>query len=42
MVDSEFPSGDRGGNSFDLRVSGYRNLHMLWDSVLEEYSHDHD
>ena len=40
-VDDEYPEGDRGGNSFPLRVSGFRNLHMLWDSVLEELADDH-
>lgn len=36
-VDHDFPSGDRGGNSFRVgKKDGISNLHMLWDSVLYE------
>jgi len=33
-VDSEFPAGDRGGNSFPVKShDGAKNLHAVWDSV---------
>lgn len=32
-VTKDYPTGDRGGNSFKLRGK-YRNLHSLWDSGL--------
>ena len=34
-VDSDYPSGDRGGNDFKIpSVDGAKNLHAAWDSVL--------
>lgn len=34
-VDHKFPKGDRGGNSVSLpSVSGAKNLHSVWDSVV--------
>jgi len=34
-VDDEFPTGDRGGNSFSLASKdGAKNLHAVWDSVI--------
>jgi len=34
-VNSEFPAGDRGGNSFHLTSrEGAKNLHAVWDSVI--------
>ena len=39
LVDTEFPSGDRGGNSEHLpSKDGASNLHAVWDSVLYEYT----
>lgn len=37
-VNKEFPSGDKGGNDFNL-TNRYSidNLHALWDSVLYEF-----
>jgi hypothetical protein len=38
-VDDNYPSGDRGGNSFPLPAKdGTKNLHAVWDSVLYEYT----
>ena len=35
LVDSEYPSGDRGGNSEHIpSIDGVSNLHAVWDSVL--------
>jgi hypothetical protein len=34
-VDHVYPAGDRGGNNFPIQpVSGAKNLHSAWDSVL--------
>lgn len=34
-VNTEFPAGDRGGNSFHLTSrEGAKNLHAVWDSVI--------
>ena len=34
-VDSEYPKGDRGGNSFHVQTkNGAKNLHAVWDSVV--------
>lgn len=34
----ESPSGDSGGNGFDLKYRlGADNLHALWDNVIYEY-----
>jgi len=41
MYSKEFPKGDRGGNSFQLkRQDGISELHALWDSVVTEYADD--
>ena len=35
LVDSKYPSGDRGGNSESIpSKDGVGNLHAVWDSVL--------
>jgi hypothetical protein len=40
-VDHEYPTGDRGGNSFPLPTKQEaKNLHAVWDSVLYEFSDD--
>lgn len=38
-IDSEFPSGDLGGNlqSVYPSIEGVDNLHSIWDSVIYEY-----
>lgn len=37
----DFPTGDRGGNSFKITSKdGVSNLHMLWDSAVYEYKDD--
>jgi len=39
LVDSTYPTGDRGGNSEKIpSKSGVGNLHFVWDSVLYEYT----
>ena len=39
LVDSKYPSGDRGGNSEKIpSKSGASNLHAVWDSVLYKYT----
>lgn len=39
LVDSKYPTGDRGGNSEKIpSKSGVGNLHFVWDSVLYEYT----
>jgi len=38
---SSYPNGDAGGNLFPLTPNGeVKELHALWDSVLEEFSVD--
>jgi hypothetical protein len=38
---SQYPDGDRGGNSFTLtKKDDVSNLHSLWDSVIYKYSTD--
>lgn len=38
-VDSEYPSGDRGGTSEKIpSKSGVSSLHFVWDSVLYKYT----
>ena len=38
-VNSEYPSGDRGGNDEKLpSKDGANNLHAVWDSVAYEYT----
>jgi hypothetical protein len=40
-VDHEYPSGDRGGNSFPVpSVDGAKNLHAVWDSVVYAFPND--
>jgi hypothetical protein len=37
-VDSNYPKGDRGGNSFPVAPKdGVKNLHALWDSIIYEF-----
>lgn len=37
-VDSDFPSGDRGGNEFPLKNHySSNNLHAVWDSAIYKY-----
>ena len=39
LVDSEYPTGDRGGNSEKIpSKDGVSSLHFVWDSVLYEYT----
>lgn len=39
LVNSEFPNGDRGGNSEKIpSKSGVDNLHFVWDSAIYEYT----
>ena len=39
LVDSQYPNGDRGGNSESIpSKDGVRNLHYVWDSVLYSYT----
>lgn len=40
-VNSHYPKGDKGGNSFPLKYH-YKvdELHGLWDSVMYEYRSD--
>ena len=39
MVNSSWPSGDRGGNKQKIpKKKGVKNLHFLWDSVLYEWT----
>jgi len=39
LVDSKYPSGDRGGNSEKIpSKDGANNLHAVWDSVVYEYT----
>jgi len=39
LVDSHYPTGDRGGNSEKIpSVDGVSNLHSVWDSVLYSYT----
>jgi len=41
MYSSDFPEGDRGGNSFTLdEHQGVENLHALWDSAVLSYPND--
>jgi hypothetical protein len=41
MYSEEFPDGDRGGNSFTLdEHNDVKNLHALWDSVVQAYPDD--
>ena len=43
MFSSDFPNGDRGGNSFTLLpTDGIKELHALWDSVVDKYPNDMD
>jgi len=38
-VNHDYPSGDRGGNSFPVAPrDGAKNLHAVWDSVAYEFS----
>jgi hypothetical protein len=40
-VDHEYPSGDRGGNSFPVPIlDGAKNLHAVWDSVVYAFPND--
>lgn len=39
LVDSEYPSGDRGGTSEHIpSKDGVSSLHFVWDSVLYKYT----
>ncbi len=39
LVNSEFPNGDRGGNSEKIpSKDGVNNLHFVWDSAIYEYT----
>ena len=39
LVDSEFPTGDRGGNSEHIpSQDGVSSLHYVWDSVIYQYT----
>ena len=39
LVDSEYPSGDEGGNREKIpSVDGVSDLHFVWDSVVYEYT----
>lgn len=39
MIDSTYPTGDRGGNSESLpSISGAGNLHAVWDSLMYVYT----
>ncbi len=39
LVNSEFPNGDRGGNSEKIpSKDGVNNLHFVWDSAVYEYT----
>ena len=39
LVDSEYPSGDRGGTSEKIpSKDGVSSLHFVWDSVVYEYT----
>ena len=39
LVNSQYPSGDRGGNSEKIpSKDGVNNLHFVWDSVIYEYT----
>eukprot|EP00178_Gracilaria_changii_P007355 TRINITY_DN23468_c0_g1_i4.p1 TRINITY_DN23468_c0_g1~~TRINITY_DN23468_c0_g1_i4.p1 ORF type:complete len:304 (-),score=42.16 TRINITY_DN23468_c0_g1_i4:8-829(-) len=41
MYSEDFPNGDRGGNSFKLERHGeIKELHALWDSVVQAYPTD--
>jgi hypothetical protein len=41
-VDSNYPAGDRGGNSFKLpSIDGAKNLHSVWDSVVYSEANDY-
>jgi hypothetical protein len=38
LVNADFPSGDRGGNSFLIQpTEGARNLHSFWDGLFNAY-----
>jgi len=38
-VDSQYPSGDKGGNKEDVDTyDGIYNLHSVWDSVIYDYT----
>ena len=38
-VNSKYPTGDRGGNSFPLTSKdGINELHAVWDSLLYEFT----
>jgi len=38
-VDSRYPKGDRGGNSFRVpSIDGASNLHSVWDSVVYDHA----
>lgn len=39
-VNSEYPKGDRGGNSewIDPHEDGVGNLHQIWDSIIYTYT----
>jgi hypothetical protein len=42
-VNHEYTQGDRGGNSVALpSVSGAKNLHSVWDSVVYSKANDFD
>jgi hypothetical protein len=42
-VNKEYPEGDRGGNSVALpSISGAKNLHSVWDSVVYSQTSDYD
>ena len=39
LVDSTYPTGDRGGNSEKIpSKNGVNNLHFVWDSVVYKYT----
>ena len=39
LVDSKYPSGDRGGNSETIpSKDGASNLHAVWDAAVYEYT----
>jgi hypothetical protein len=38
-VNSQYPSGDRGGNNFPVATNDSINeLHAVWDSILYEFT----
>jgi len=39
LVDSKYPSGDRGGNNEHIpSKDGASNLHAVWDAVIYDYT----